>query len=110
MVRKKVRAMPATKRSDVESVVRNLAQFKTGRVFFTEHVLMRMLERDISKLQVFRTIVSGNVTHPPEWDEEHEGGWKIGFRFRTAGKRICVIVKLVDRPDGVISLVITAWN
>ena len=103
-----VAKLPIIKKCDVDLEIRRLATGVSGRFFFTEHAEMRLIERDITRRQVFNVVRSGKLIEDPVWDTENERGWKCRYNWITAGASVTVVVKLVERNDGHYDLVITA--
>jgi len=101
--------LPRIKKCDVDVEIRRLAMGMSGRFYFTDHAEMRLLERDITKRQVFNVVRSGNLLTDPVWDTEKESGWKCRYSWITAGASVTVVVKLVERSNGHCDLVITAF-
>lgn len=69
---------------------------------------MRMLEREISKAQVLRVLRHGDPGDP-QWDTESERGWKCKFTKITAGIRLHVVAKLVERKPEDVCLIVTTF-
>lgn len=63
----------------------------TSNVFWTKHVLARMIEREISSRQVLSVLRMGKPDGKPELDD---GDWKIALVKRCAGRPIRVIAAL----------------
>ena len=103
-----VAKLPRIKKCDVDTEIRRLATGLSGRFFFTDHAESRLVERDITKRQVFNVVRSGGLIEGPAWDTEKESGWMCRYNWITAGASITV-VKLVERSDGHCDLVITAF-
>ena len=105
----KIANLPTIKKCDVDAEIRRLATGVSGRFYFTAHAEMRLLERDITKRQVFNVVRSGKLVEEPVWDTEKESGWKCRYNWITAGVSVTAVVKLVERNDGHCDLVITAF-
>ena len=105
----RVAKLPRIRKPDVDTEIRRLATGVLGRFFFSDHAEMRLIERDITKRQVFNVVRSGTLVEEPVWDTEKESGWKCRYHWITAGVSITVVVKLVERSDGHCDLVITAF-
>lgn len=101
--------LPRLRKVDVDAEIRRLATGVSGRFFFTQHAEMRMVERNITKRQVFNVVRDGKLLEEPVWDSEIEEGWKCRYNWITAGVGITVVVKLLERSDGHCDLVITAF-
>lgn len=106
----KVSTLPTVKKGDADQIVRSLATGMTGRFFFHAHAEMRLLERDITRKQVFNVVRSGQLIDGPNWDTKEENGWKCTYNWITAGVDITVAVKLIERSDGHCDLVLTAYK
>ena len=104
-----VAKLPIIKKCDVDSEIRRLATGISGRFFFTEHAEMRMIERDITKRQVFNVVRNGKIIEDPVWENNNEKGWKCRYNWITAGASVTVVVKLLERDDGHCDLVVTAF-
>ena len=96
-----------TKVADVVVKIRETAQKSTKDVIFSEHAEMRMQERDISTKQVLQVIRLGEQKGKVKWDSKDEPGWRCKFTWRTAGVWLEVVVKLVERKDKHVNLIIT---
>lgn len=105
----KIANLPTIKKCDVDAEIRHLATGVSGRFYFTEHAEMRMIERSITKRQVFNVVRSGTLLEDPIWDSDKESGWKCRYSWITAGVSVTAVVKLIERTDGHCDLVITAF-
>jgi len=101
--------LPIINKNDVDGEIRRLATGVSGRFYFTAHAEMRLLERDITKRQIFNVVRSGDLVEGPVWDIKQESGWKCRYNWITAGVSITAVIKLVERSDGHCDLVITAF-
>ena len=101
--------LPIIKKCDVDVEIRRLATGVSSRFFFTEHAEMRMIERNITKRQVFNVVRNGDLVKDPVWDTDKESGWKCRYNWITAGASVTVVVKLIERSNGHCDLVITAF-
>jgi len=104
-----VAKLPKLKKCDVDHEIRRLATGVSGRFYLTSHAEMRMIERDITKRQVFNVVRNGKLVADPAWDKEKESGWKCRYNWITAGASVTVVVKLLERNDGLYDLVVTAF-
>lgn len=105
----KVANLPTIKKCDADAEIRRLATGVSGRFYFTAHAEMRLLERDITKRQIFNAVRDGDLIGDPVWDTDKESGWKCRYNWITAGAGVTAVVKLVERTDGHCDLVITAF-
>jgi len=105
----KIAKLPIIKKCDADQEIRRLATGLSGRFYFTAHAEMRLLERDITKRQVFNVVRNGNLVGDPVWDIDKECGWKCRYNWITAGASVTAVVKLVERSDGHCDLVITTF-
>ena len=105
----KVAKLPKFKKCEADDEIRRLATGVSGRFYFTDYTEMRLLERDITKRQVFNTVRHGKLQGDPVWDTEKEAGWKCRYNWITAGASVTAVVKLVERSGGHCDLVITAF-
>jgi hypothetical protein len=89
--------------------LQRIAREQTESVIILDHALDRQNQRDITHRQVLNTLRFGNLNEPGQWDTKEERGWKYKLTHITAGDRVCVIAKVVQR-DGNKCLVITVWS
>lgn len=78
--------------------IRRIAREETHRLFFSDHVEMRMIEREINRTQVCRILAAGKLQGEPRWETDQrtsEGGWKCTFHGISAGARITAVAKLI---------------
>jgi len=104
----KIISLPRTCKKEVIQEIQRIAISETGKVYFLDHAVMRMVEREITSRHVFKVLRHGTVISGPEWSTNMETGWKCVFKRITAGKSIEVVVKLVDR-NGNDCLIITVY-
>lgn len=60
------------------------------RVFFSPHARQRMVERQITRLQVLRCLEKGSLSEPPHRDVR--GDWRCTVSHYTAGAHVSVAV------------------
>lgn len=112
----KMTPIPLIKPDDAIEKLREIAEFASGRLFFSDHAEQRMIERAITRTQVRRVLHSGEVIGQPRWETDsrtNECGWKCGFRGISAGARVSVIAKLVinrDRTDDPPAVIVTVYG
>jgi len=106
----KLVSLPKVPKADAVGRIYEIAQKETHRVLLLDHAHMRMLERDITHRQVFKVLRHGNPTDGPAWESTGEPGWKCVFRRITAGERIDVVAKLIERDGQAIVLVLTVFK
>jgi hypothetical protein len=94
--------------SEVEGEIRRIAQNESHKVFTLDHTKMRILERGITIRQIMRVLAVGELVQAPKWDAQMERGWRCVFAGITAGVKVTVVAKLVNR-NGHICLVVTTY-
>ena len=75
------------------------------RVFFTRHAEERMVEREITRMQVLRCLQVGSFEEEPARDVR--GNWAMRLRLFTAGEYIRVAVALDEDQHGNLAVIIT---
>lgn len=101
--------LPSTKKEDAFSRIQELALQDNGScIEILEHAIMRIDERGISIRQVMNVLKFGNL-ESTTWCNESENGWKCKISRITAGAKVTVVAKLVERDDE-ICLIVTAWS
>ena len=98
-----------TKKVDAISKIQEMAELDTGSIFFLDHAEMRMIERGITRRQILNVLKRGEFFGEVEWCTKEERGWKCKFRDISAGERISVVAKLVERQNGELLLVVTTF-
>lgn len=106
----KLISLPKYNKGNVFEAVQQIAESNTQAVFILDHCELRMQERNITRVQVIRTLRQGTLTEPPVWDSEHEKGWRCRVSHVTAGTPLTVVAKLIENADDELVLVITAWS
>lgn len=103
--------MPLMKPDEAVEEIRRIAQKETHRLFFSDHVEMRMIEREINRTQVCRILATGQLKDKPQWETDQrtsQAGWKCQFNGISAGSRITAVAKLIlagadsDEPPAVV--------
>jgi len=106
-----VTPFPIMKPDDAVEQIRQIAETETHRLFFSDHVEMRMVERGINRTQVCRILARGRLKGEPQWQTDQrtsQAGWKCQFNGVSAGSRITAVAKLVfsgtksDEPPAVV--------
>lgn len=75
------------------------------RVYFTRHTEERMIEREITRVQVLRCLQHGSFEEEPARDAR--GNWAMRLKLFTAGEYIRVAVAIDQDQDGNFAVVIT---
>lgn len=75
------------------------------RVFFTRHAEERMVEREITRMQVLRCLQVGSFEEEPARDAR--GSWAMRLRLFTAGEYIRVAVAIDQDQHGNLAVIIT---
>ena len=88
----------------VKALLKALAQ-DGGRVFFTRHAEQRMIERDITRVQVLRCLQRGTFEEEPAQDPR--GSWAMRIKLFTAGEYVRVAVAIDQDDDGNFAVIIT---
>jgi len=76
-------SLPTIKKERVVEEIRRIAQEDTSNVFFINHALMRMKEREITNRQALKVLRHGDLVDGPEWSTKNERGWKCKFKRIT---------------------------
>lgn len=83
-----VTPFPMMKPDDAVEQIRQIAESETHRLFFSDHVEMRMIEREINRTQVCRILAKGRLKGEPRWETDQrtsQAGWKCQFSGISAG-------------------------
>ena len=75
------------------------------RVFFTRHAEQRMIEREVTRVQVLRCLQRGTFEEEPV--QEPRGSWAMRLKLFTAGEYIRVAVAIDQDNNGNFAVVIT---
>lgn len=81
---------------DAEKLVQERAS-KTDNVIFTNHATVRIDQRNISAIEVFRILRTGTIHNPPVRNEK--GDWEVLVTKRITGNH---------REAGVATIILTA--
>ena len=110
MPKKAALAFPRITKRDVARLIADISTNRSELVFFSTHSQERMLERGATNKQVFQVLRRGKVVRGPEWETNKDHGWKCLLCDISAGTKLNVAVKLIEkRPDDVV-LVLTVFN
>lgn len=91
---------------NVEATIRKVAQ-DSARVFMSNHVQEKMEERGISLTQVLKCLCYGVFVEGPVLDSFKQLGWKSTMQNLSAGTRVEVVSKLIEKDDGFIVVITT---
>jgi len=90
-----------------QRILQELVEHQTDRIFFTDHVVQRMLERRITRKQVLCCLRNGHFLDGPNWSDDRN--WVMKLEVLSAGDPIVVVAALDHDGDGNHSIVITAY-
>jgi len=92
--------------ADLQKRIRHLA-LDSSKVFFTAHVQDRMLERQVTDLEVLHCLQEGVIERPPQRDRaNHEV--KCRMEHFGSSRNLAVVVVLSDEdPDLLVVTVMT---
>lgn len=79
-----------------------------NRIFFTRHAEERMIERNITRMQILKCLQSGRFEEEPAQDPR--GSWSMRIRSYSAGESIAVAVALDVDSNGDYAVVITVMH
>lgn len=80
----------------------------SARVFITTHAEKRMKERKITRAQVERCLLNGNITEGPA--RGTQGNWEMRVEVYSAGEPVTVVAALDYDDDGNYIVVITVFS
>lgn len=109
MTKDNISPLHTIRKEDAIRAIKEIAANDTGRVFFTAHAETRMVERTVTRRQVLQVLRHGDVIQPPEWEVKQDRGWVCKLGRITAGSRLDVVAKIVEREPGALVLVITTF-
>lgn len=107
--KRKVVSLPAVPKNGAAAEIQRIAREETENMFALPHAQNRMIERGILFRQVLNVLRDGDLVSGPIWDPDKEQGWRCRFRRITAGFRVDIVAKLVERGDTCV-LVVTAFK
>lgn len=102
-------ALPFISRDKVREEVKRIASEESQNLDFLDHAILRMNEREVTTRQVFNVLKNGEQIGDISWCTDNEKGWRCRLSRVTAGSKITVVAKVVQRKD-VTCLVVTAWE
>lgn len=100
--------LPTFTCSTAEGEIRRIAMSDTSCMVLLDHAKDRMLERDITLKQVLNVLRHGDICDTPKWNTDNEKGWKCKFARVTAGIKVTVVCKLVERAHST-CLIVTVF-
>ena len=101
--------LPHFKAQDVRGEIRRIAKSETQNVEFLQHAIERMEQRGITSRQVLKVLQDGEQIEGADWCTDKERGWRCKLSCVTAGDKVTVIAKLVERENSA-CLVVTTWE
>lgn len=90
-------------------IMNDLAENHTGKIRWSKHIKERMVERDITTLQVLTLLKSTRSIFREGPYEEPNGDWKFNLKGMAAGKVIELTVALKNHYDSPTSVLVTVW-
>ncbi len=78
--------------SKAQTIIRETAR-DTSKVILSAHALERMEEREISDIEVYRLLQTGDVFDPPTRTEYKE--WKCKVVKRLKGNRLAGVITII---------------
>jgi len=87
-------------------LIKELAEC-SERVFFSKHAKKRMIERDITRVQILRCLKTGIISEGPA--KSVKGNWEITVSGISAGNSINVVTALDKDSNGDYALIVTAY-
>ena len=92
--------------ADLQKRIRHLAR-DSSKVFFTQHVQDRMLERQVTDLEILHCLQHGMIERPPEHDSANRE-LKCRMEHFGSSRNLAVVVALSDEdPDLLVVTVMT---
>ncbi len=88
-------------------ILTELVENQTHRIFLTDHVKERMLERGITRKQVFCCLRNGHFLDGPNWSDNRN--WEMKLEVLSAGDPVIVVAALDHDSNGNYSVVITTY-
>lgn|SRR5690606_5994426 len=101
--------LPKFKPTEVRPEIQRIAHEDTQYVEFLDHALERMEQRGITVRQVMRVLRDGEQQGDAVWCTDKERGWRCKLTRITAGDKITVVTKLVQRENST-CLIVTTWE
>ncbi|MCW7556503.1 DUF4258 domain-containing protein [Endozoicomonas gorgoniicola] len=105
----KVVTLPFIKAGEVRQEIARIAKDESHNLDFLDHALLRMQEREVTTRQILNVLKNGEQIGDVTWCTDQEKGWRCRLSRVTAGVKITVVAKVVQR-ENTTCLVITTWE
>ena len=102
-------ALPFITKDRVREEIKRIASEESHNLDFLDHAVIRMNEREVTTRQVINVLKNGEQIGDISWCTEKEKGWRCRLSRVTAGSKITVVAKVIQR-ENITCLVITAWE
>lgn len=101
--------MPKFKATEVRDEIARLAREESIKVIVLQHAVERQDQRGVTMRQIHNVLKNGEQIGTVNWCTEKENGWRCKMSRVTAGAKVTVVAKLVERKDDT-CLVVTVWT
>lgn len=91
-----------------KKLIKEIAEGDSSRVIFTTHATERMIERKITRTQVFKCLTHGWVVEGPAPDIK--GNMSLKMEVKSAGDVVSVVAALKRNSSGNFAVVITVFG
>jgi len=105
----KVLALPSVKAIDVRAEIEKLARERSINVILLDHAVDRQEQRGVTSRQILNVLKNGEQIGTVTWCTKEENGWRCKISRVTAGAKVTVVAKLVEREERT-CLVVTVWT
>ncbi|MGD0961056.1 MAG: DUF4258 domain-containing protein [Methylomonas sp.] len=92
--------------NDALSILRDCAT-DDKRVYFSKHAEQRMVERNITRLQILKCLTKGRITESPYRDVK--GDFRLTIEHYTAGNVVSVAVAIKFNDNRVYTVIVTVF-
>ena len=104
------RGSPSPERPRPELLLRRVSNLAadSANVILSNHAMVRMTERDILDIEVFKILRSGILVGEPE--QTSRGEWKLKLVMKLRGNRDAGVVTIILRGDRKLLVKTVEWE
>jgi hypothetical protein len=95
----KVLALPKFRATDVRDEIARLAREQSIDVIILDHAVDRQDQRGVTSRQILNVLKNGDQIGTVDWCTERENSWRCKMSRVTAGSKVTVVAKLVERKE-----------